>query len=202
MQKYPSIGKSIIQDLDYYIFDKLDGSNIRVEFSLKYGFDKFGTRKKLMSDDSGILNLSKDLILKYHDITEEIFKKNKWQNGTLFFEFHGPNSFAGFHDENDNFKVSLIDAHIGKIGYLAPRDYLKTFEDKIEISKLLKIGKFNKSTLLDIQNGTFSGMTFEGVIGKAVVRNQIVRCKVKNKEWISKLKDKCGENINLFNELE
>ena len=41
MQQYPSIGKGIIQDVDYYIFDKLDGSNIRVEFSLKKGFDKF-----------------------------------------------------------------------------------------------------------------------------------------------------------------
>lgn len=202
MQQYPSIGKDIIQDIDYYIFDKLDGSNIRVEFSLKHGFDKFGTRKKLMSDDSGILNLSKDLILQYENITEEIFKKNKWQNGTLFFEFHGPNSFAGFHDESDQFKVSLIDAHIGKIGYLPPREYIKTFEDKIEMSEFLKIGKFNKTTIAEIQEGKFPGMTFEGVIGKAFIRNKIVRCKVKNKDWISKLKDKCGDDIKLFETLK
>lgn len=38
MQQYPSINKEVIKDLDYYVFDKLDGSNIRVEFSLKKGF--------------------------------------------------------------------------------------------------------------------------------------------------------------------
>lgn len=75
MQQYPSIGKDIIQDLDYYIFEKIDGSNIRVEYSLKKGFDKFGTRHKLMSDDSGILNNSKDLILNYEKQVFDIFKK-------------------------------------------------------------------------------------------------------------------------------
>lgn len=112
MQQYPSINKEVIKDLDYYVFDKLDGSNIRVEFSLKKGFDKFGTRKKLMSDDSGILNLSKDLIMQNEKEVHDIFKKNKWQEGTLFFEFYGDKSFSGFHEENDNFKVKLIDAHI------------------------------------------------------------------------------------------
>lgn len=63
-----------------------------MEYSLKKGFDKFGTRKKLMSDDSGILNQSKELIMGYEKAVYDIFKKNRWENGTLFFEFHGPNS--------------------------------------------------------------------------------------------------------------
>lgn len=201
MQQYPSIEKKIIKDLDYYIFDKLDGSNIRVEFSLKKGFDKFGTRHKLMSDESGILNRSKDLILNYEEETHNIFKKNKWQSGTLFFEFYGKNSFAGFHEEDDDFKVSLIDAHISKIGYLNPKDYIRTFEDKIEMSSFLKVGKFNKTLLEQIQNGDMPGVTFEGVIGKAFLKNKHFRVKVKNKEWIEKLKRKCGENENLFNKL-
>ncbi len=70
MQQYPSINKEVIKDLDYYVFDK------------------FGTRKKLMSDDSGILNLSKDLIMQNEKEVHDIFKKNKWQEGTLFFEFY------------------------------------------------------------------------------------------------------------------
>lgn len=202
MQMYPSIGKGIIQDADYYIFDKLDGSNVRVEFSLKNGFDKFGTRKKLMSDDSGILNQSKDLIMQYEQRVHDIFKKNKWQEGTLFFEFHGPNSFAGFHDESDDFKVSLIDAHIRKIGFLPPKEYLKAFEDNVEMSQFLMIAKFNKTLLEKIKNGTLEGVTLEGVIGKTVARNTIVRCKVKSKAWIDRLKNKCGDDINLFNKLE
>lgn len=201
MQQYPSIDKQIIKDVDYYIFDKLDGSNIRVEFSLKKGFDKFGTRKKLMSDESGILNLSKDLIFKYEEVTHNIFKKNKWQSGTLFFEFYGKNSFAGFHEEQDDFKVSLIDAHIIRLGYLNPRDYVRTFDDHIEISPLLKTGKINKTLLDQIHNGALPGMTFEGVIGKTVIKNKHVRCKVKNKAWIDKLKNRYGEDSDLFNKL-
>lgn len=201
MQQYPSIDKQIIKGQDYYIFDKLDGSNIRVEFSVKKGFDKFGTRKKLMSDDSGILNQSKDLILKNEDIILNIFKKNKWQAGTLFFEFYGPNSFAGFHEELDDFKVSLIDAHINNKGYLEPKEYLKAFEDKIEISPLLHVGKLNSSTIEKIQNGTLEGMTFEGIIGKAFLKNKHIRCKVKNKQWIDKLKNRYGEDSKMFNVL-
>lgn len=197
MQQYPSISKDIIKDLDYYIFDKLDGSNIRVEYSLKKGFDKFGTRKKLMSDDSGILNLSKDLILAKEKEVYDIFKKNKWQDGTLFFEFFGDQSFAGFHAENDNFKVSLIDAHIGKLGYLQPKEYLKAF-DSIEMSEFLGIHRLNQNVINDINNGNFEGVTFEGVIGKAFIRNKVVRCKVKNKAWIDKLKNKCGADEKMF----
>lgn len=197
MQQYPSISKDIIKDLDYYIFDKLDGSNIRVEYSLKKGFDKFGTRKKLMSDDSGILNLSKDLILSKEKEVYDIFKKNKWQDGTLFFEFFGDQSFAGFHSENDNFKVSLIDAHISKLGYLAPKEYLKAF-DSIEMSEFLGIHRLNQNVINDINNGNFDGVTFEGIIGKAFIRNKIVRCKVKNKAWIEKLKNKCGTDEKMF----
>jgi len=202
MQQYPSIGKGIIQDVDYYIFDKLDGSNIRVEYSLKKGFDKFGTRKKLMSDDSGILNQSKELIMGYEKAVYDIFKKHRWENGTLFFEFHGPNSFAGFHDETDTFKVSLIDAHIGRIGYLPPKEYIKAFDGSVEMSDFLLISKFNRTMIEKIKTGTLDGVTFEGVIGKAVVRNKIVRCKVKNQAWIDKLKAKCGDDEALFNTLE
>lgn len=201
MQQYPSIEKQVIKGQDYYIFDKLDGSNIRVEFSLKKGFDKFGTRKKLMSDDSGILNQSKELIMATEDTVRGIFNKNKWQSGTLFFEFYGPNSFAGFHDEQDAFTVSLIDAHIERKGYLEPRDYLKAFEDKIEMSRLLHVGKLNSHILDEIRNGTFEGMTFEGVIAKAFVKNKHLRCKVKNQQWIDRLKSKYGEESDMFNKL-
>lgn len=201
MQSYPSISKEYIQGLDYYIFDKLDGSNIRVEYSLKKGFDKFGTRTKLMSDDSGILNLSKDLILAKEEEVHNIFKKNKWQFGTLFFEFYGDKSFAGYHEEGDDFKVYLIDAHIQKVGFLPPKEYLKAFEDNIEIARFLQIGKFNQPYLEAVKNGEVEGMTFEGVIGKSVNRNKIVRCKAKNKAWISRLKEKCGEDEQLFEKL-
>lgn len=198
MQQYPTINKEVISSQDYYVFDKLDGSNIRVEFSLKNGFNKFGTRKKLMSDDSGILNSSKDLIIQKEQYVHDIFKKNKWTSGTLFFEFYGDNSFAGFHDENDFFKVALIDAHISNIGYLSPKDYLKSF-DSIEMATFFGIHKLNKNLIEKVNNGDFENMTFEGIIGKASIKNKIMRCKIKNNAWLEKLKHKCGDDDKMFN---
>lgn len=200
MQQYPTISKDVISGLDYYVFNKLDGSNIRVEYSLKKGFDKFGTRKKLMSDDSGILNKSKELILKTEENVYNIFKKNKWQSGTLFFEFYGSNSFAGFHKEDDDFKTVLIDAHIYNKGYLSPKEYIKEF-DLIEMAEFLGIYKLNSNVIADIRAGVFEGMSFEGIIGKSFNRNKIIRCKVKNKAWIDKLKHKCGDDLSLFEQL-
>jgi len=202
MQQYPSIGKGIIQDAEYYIFDKLDGSNIRAEYSIKKGFDKFATRKKLMSDDSGILNQSKELIQRTEQAVHDIFKKNKWESGTLFFEFHGKNSFAGFHDPTDKFKASLIDVHVTRMGYLPPKEYLKEFGNRVEMSEFLLVSKFNKTLLEKIKYGTLDGVTFEGVIGKTVARNKIVRCKVKSKAWIDRLKNQCGDDVKLFDLLE
>jgi hypothetical protein len=43
MKTYPSISRDIVGQ-PIYAFDKLDGSNIRAEWSKKNGFHKFGSR--------------------------------------------------------------------------------------------------------------------------------------------------------------
>jgi hypothetical protein len=50
MKSYPSIPKKVSED-PVYLFDKLDGSNIRAEWTKKNGFAKFGTRNRLMSPE-------------------------------------------------------------------------------------------------------------------------------------------------------
>jgi hypothetical protein len=201
MITYPSIPKKIT-DISYYLFDKIDGSNIRAEFSLKKGFHRFGSRHRLLSDESGpILNKSKDIILAYEDIVKNIFRKQRWEAGTLFFEFYGEHSFAGNHSENDDFKVVLIDFHLERKGFLHPKDFLDTFDGNLPTPNFLGISKLSDPLIRKIQKRDVEGMGFEGIVAKAVVKNQVVRCKVKTFDWLNKLKNICGEDENLFNKL-
>ena len=47
MKSYPSIPKFSFGDIKLHTFDKLDGSNLRFEWTKKKGWYKFGTRSWL-----------------------------------------------------------------------------------------------------------------------------------------------------------
>ena len=61
MKTYPSIPRKI-QNVPVYAFDKLDGSNIRAEWSKKKGFYKYGTRKRLLGSDEKPLGRAIELV--------------------------------------------------------------------------------------------------------------------------------------------
>lgn len=50
MKSYPSISKNPLLNKEVYLFDKLDGSNIRAEWGSKQGFHKFGSLTKLIDE--------------------------------------------------------------------------------------------------------------------------------------------------------
>lgn len=86
MKEYPSIPKEIRTETPIYAFDKLDGSNIRAEWSKKRGFYKFGSKTRLLGPDNKNLGESIGLIQnKYQDDLGSIFTKEKWDNVTCFF---------------------------------------------------------------------------------------------------------------------
>lgn len=202
MEQYPTVSRNIIQSFPIYAFDKLDGSNIRCEWTQKLGFekDKFGSRKVLMDKDHEFLgdaiNLFKE---KYNDSLNTIFRKERWQKVVCFFEYHSPNSFAGFHADEQHF-VTLIDVHVYKKGYLPPNEFYKIFKE-VDIPKLLYRGTVNQTLIDEVKNGTLEGMTFEGIVCKAMVKRKYHLFKIKNKAWLEKLKQKCGDDEKLFNEL-
>ena len=53
MKSYRSIpfANKIPENETFYVFDKLDGSNIRAEWNPKKGFYKFGSRSQLLTPD-------------------------------------------------------------------------------------------------------------------------------------------------------
>jgi len=205
MKPYPEIPAGVRKGVPVIVFDKLDGSNIRVEFSRKHGFYKFGRRNGLLDDSNPILrNEAPGLILDlYGDDLARVFHKKRWDRIISFFEFYGPNSFAGNH-EAELHTVTLIDVNPHKRGILEPRDFLKLFDNlPAGIPRVLHEGNFTEGLKKEIQEGRLEGMTFEGVVakGKNISPGRPLMFKWKNFAWMRKLKAYCGDNMELYNRM-
>ncbi len=202
MKSYPSIGTKF-ERTKVVTFDKLDGSNIRAEWSKKKGFYKFGSRNRLIDRNQPILGESIDLIVEnYQEQLSSIFSTKKWERAVAFFEFYGKSSFAGSHDINEEHEVTLIDVNVYKRGMIEPTHFIELFED-MGIPKVLFRGVLDERLVTEVKNGTLEDMTFEGVVCKYHnQKNKVVRMfKIKNRSWIDRLKEKCGGNAALFNRL-
>lgn len=200
MKTYPSIPKKINDKFEIIAFDKLDGSNIRVEWNPKEGFTRFGTKTRLLGEDQGVLFKAKDLILNKYQELDTIFKNKKYKNTTCFFEFFGNKSKFGQHKSDDCHDVVLIDVAYDKRGFTSPKDFIQ-FYGHLGIPKVLYEGIADSDFKLKVENGDLEGISTEGVVCKGVRSGQIVMFKIKTNKWLGELKEYCGENQNLFYEL-
>ena len=202
MNEYPTIDRNII-DKTIYAFDKLDGSNIRAEWTRKNGFSKYGSRRCLIDERTEILGNAITIFKsKYEKQLSEMFKKERYERVICFLEYWSPNSFAGTHaDEPHN--LTLIDVSLYKKGLMLPNVFIRAFKD-VETAKLLYMGNCNNEFVESVANGTLAGMTFEGVVCKSIEYKffgQPFMFKLKNKAWIEKLKTKCNGDMKKFEEL-
>lgn len=202
MKSYPSVNK-IVQHIPVWVFDKLDGSNIRVEWTRKNGFHKFGSRNQLI-DNTSFLGESISLIKEYENILDKIFRKKlRLDKTTCFFEFLGENSFAGNHFEEQH-EVVLLDVFVYKKGIIQANDFVKLFEGHIPTPKLLHHGYVRSDFVDEVKNRTLNGMTFEGVICKGSMKKNMgfpPMFKIKSNDWLDKLKNYCNDDEKLFNRL-
>lgn len=174
MKKFPSISGKIEQGMSIYAFAKLDGSNIRAEWSKKKGFYKFGSRNRLLGEDQEFIEESSDLI--------------------CFFEFLGNNSFAGTH-QNEKHDIVLFDVNPFKKGILEPKEFVKYF-DKLDTAKMLYHGPCNDDFVQSVLKSSLENIPFEGVVCKAKNPKKMatpIMFKIKTKAWRSKLWDFCGK---------
>jgi hypothetical protein len=198
MKKYPKIPTRLDKEpslgyvTKFWVFDKLDGSNIRVEWSAKRGFYKYGTRKRLVGCDDPIFGKVLDIAKNNEKQFAEKFKEMRVQRAVCFFEFWGERSFAGTHNQNDEHTLSLIDISVEGHGILEPDIFCNFLEDTdIRHAKLLHLGRFTEEIKEKIKKGILPGMTFEGVVAKARRPhkwNKPIMVKVKNKAWVEKVK--------------
>ena len=183
------------------VFDKLDGSNIRAEWSKKKGFCKFGTRTRLLDSSSGLLTLAPDLIKsKYGKVLNQIFIEKHCDRAVCFFEFFGLKSFAGSHVIDDQFDVVLFDVQLYKCPMMNAFEFKNTFFRNCQIPKILYEGAYSKFIDDSVRNGTLAGMTFEGVIckGEHNKHKEVIMFKQKNQAWIEKLREIYADDEKQF----
>lgn len=210
MKPYPSIPGGVRHGVPVYVFDKLDGSNVRMEWTRKKGFWKFGRRNGLLDDSvsdwfeypskKGAEDV-KALMLAQADNLERVFRAQRWQKATAYFEFHGPSSFAGTHQDEEH-KVTLLDVAVHPKGMLPPKVFLKLF-GHMDLPRLLHHGNFTRQMQEDVSNGDLAFVTFEGVVckGAPISPGRPLMFKWKSQAWLDRLRGYCGDNDDLFRRL-
>lgn len=201
MLAYPSIPKKIPVDLLgrlFYVFGKLDGSQIRADWSVKRGFYKFGTRKAMIGSEAHIFLEAEGLIRRHESAIGAILRSRKWARATLFFEFHGPSSFAGEHLAEPH-TVTLFDV-AGPKGIVHPGDFIRTFPLAMPTAPLLHYGLVDEEFFATVRAGTLAGMPPEGVVckGPPTTSGHPEMFKVKTDAWIARVQAKYGHRPDLL----
>jgi hypothetical protein len=205
MKHYPSITKEIIQHIDIYAFDKLDGSQVRAEWNSKKGFYKFGTKNQLIDSSTKPWGIAINLINnKYADSIGQVCNWRGWKDAICFFELWGPSSFAGTHNFEEELTVTFFDVNPYKQGIMEPKDFILFF-GHLDIPKVLYTGKVNKELFDQIKQSTLPGMSLEGVVckGPSLTNARMpLMFKIKSHAWLEKLHTYCKGNEKLFASLE
>ena len=205
MKDYPSIPRSTgtnFRDIpSAHVFDKLDGSSLRSEFSRKRGWYKHGKRSGLVDDSNPHLAIAPALFnALLAEPLERIARDNRWDSLVVFYEFWGALSVAGSHCASDPKFLTVFDAAADRGGFIPPNDFRNIFEDKVPTPKYLGTVHWTRGYVEDVRLGKVDGITFEGVVAKAGSRHDIVRAKAKTQAWIDRVMEIHGANgANLVN---
>ena len=202
MKPYPSIPTKIRADVPIYAFDKLDGSQIRAEWTPKAGFASFGSRKRALESSHPWLGEAIALVRdKYEAEVHRVLAARKVRSAVLFLEFLGPGSFAGRHAYEPPDVVLLDVATFGR-GLVPPDEFLEMF-GHLDTAKLLYRGQVDREFVAAVRSGRLPGLTCEGVVCKSMVleRRVPVMFKVKSQAWLDRLRDVCAGDDALFAEL-
>lgn len=195
MKEYHSID-SKPQHKTVYVFRKLDGSNIRVEWDKKKGFWKFGSRRHLIDETDHQLGKAVTILKKNIEPTmHEALKLTGWKKVILFGEFFGNRSSHGYHHPEDDHDVEIFDINTDNRGLLLPGDFIK-FMDKHQLPhSFIEKTKWNDELTRQVYRLEYPGQTFEGVVCKAneyKTPGVPLMFKCKSSDWLKKLKEMGG----------
>ena len=199
MKQYPEIRYyGDYWGLPIIAFEKLDGSNLRFEYSHKRGFYKFGTRNMMIDRNSQPFGFAIDVFLnKYEKGLTEIFKSKAYRNTlsfVCFAEFYGTKSEFGQHEfGNDKFDITLFDVNEYKKGLIPPKQFAIDFGGSLEIPRLVYGGNLNKEFVHDIKFSDFNlkeGVVCKGLIPRKKSGENLYYCKIKTNEWFERLRNR------------
>ena len=197
MKSYPSIPRSSpknCREFEAHVFDKIDGSNLRFEWSKKRGWYKSGTRKRLFDESDPVFGQTiAGFQAALADPIEEVAQQQGWERVIAFCEGAGEHSFAGKHKQGEQMFVHLIDVAPYKRGILPTDEFLDLFHHIQWRPMFLGIHEWNADFITRIREGRLVGVTFEGVVGKAEIDKKIIMEKAKTHAWIDKVLDRYGD---------
>lgn len=211
MQQYPSIeGPNKAPHLPCIAFYKYDGSNLRFEWSRKRGWHKYGSRRQIIDASHEQFGEAVGMFHQgglAHVIESLILNRKEYRNidkMTAFAEYYGEKSFAGNHVEGDPKRLVLIDMHIGKHGFMSPRDFANIFSQNVaDAAEIVYEGNLNASFIDEVKKSTErTGLCLtEGVVCKGGSNSRDAwSCKIKTIEYLEKLKKVYGEKWEEFGE--
>lgn len=200
MKSYPSIEKALTPpDLPLYTWDKIDGSNLRFEWSRKAGWMKFGTRDRLFDETDEVFGAA--IALFRNTMGEPLTayaRKMRWDALVVFAEFAGERSFAGLHHPDDEKKLYLIDASPHRVGIMDPRDFLELVEKThVQTTRYLGRIKWNRTFLDDVARKELPEITCEGVVGKVMDGRRLLMWKTKTDQWKEMVRNKFDTAVAL-----
>lgn len=208
MKSYPSI-PGISESKKYLgmpctLFYKYDGSSLRYEWSKKRGWYKFGTRRRMFDKSDKEYGRAIDIFHNNFADLDKVFRdKYKTDQAIVFCEFWGEESFAGWHNFEKPFEVTLIDVDIYKKGIVPPQDFIDNFGD-FKRAKVVYQGEYNEQLIDDVYQNRFN--LKEGVVAKGVEpeksNHSLWMIKIKTKWWFEELKKRCAESMELKKVLE
>jgi RNA ligase len=185
-------------------FNKLDGSNVGVEWTPKRGFHKFRLRSRLFDHtdpDFGpaIEIFHSTLGRPLGELFKESSKFHRRRSITVFGEFWGPSTFAGNHYNlpvDEKRKITIFDCWLDGYGFLGPEDFISIFEDIIPIPQPVYCGKFTGALAEQVRAGKFKSKgVVEGVVIKAGKGGEDIEyAKIKTDEYMERLKKIFGND--------
>lgn len=200
MKQYPSIPNASffrVRPFQASVFDKLDGQNIRAEYSRSRGFHKFGSRTQLIDDTHpdfapAILHFRENL----QDELERICRERKLQKMTVFAEWWGEHSLGGRHRMGDPLRLSVLDATCDNRGWVSPSDFRSTFEDRVATPAYLGEVLWDDAYVQRVLRGEVS-CTLEGVVGKNLQGPVLTLAKAKTSVWLERIKSTYADGEKL-----
>lgn len=191
MKPYPSIRQGTVGQKyqpmsDAYIFDKLDGRNVRVEWTKKRGWSKWGSRHRLFDgtdpDFAPAIPLFEAI---YAESLAKIGTDCRWDGAVAFLELHqGFPSLGGVFDPSLPFQLTLFDIAPFKECIMGPKEFLKTFADIVPTAKFLGQANYNAEFIGRVRDSTIDGVTLEGIVAKSGTRHTLDFAKAKTQKWI------------------
>lgn len=196
MKSYPSISRSVgtsFREFDAYVFDKVDGSNLRWEWDKKKGWGKFGTRTRLFDLTDPVFGCAIPLFLEgpLAKGLEAVFRSQRWERAIAFTEFWGARSFAGQHESEDEKFLTLFDVAPHKKGILGPVEYLGLFSH-LPIARFLGRQRWTRGFVERVRASEIEGVTDEGVVGKTGSGHELIMAKAKTQSWIDRVVARYG----------